>query len=114
MTCVDCGAPRRYAKNIRCVLCNFWRDIERKFGLLKAEYVQLLENQEGVCAICRQPETATRGGQVKMLAVDHDHRSGEVRGLLCQRCNIGLGQFQDDPELLEAAFSYMRGGTCRT
>ena len=67
-----------------------------------AEYEALLEAQGGVCRICRGPEIAGRS-----LAVDHDHLSGRVRGLLCGRCNLGLGTFKDDPALLAAAIEYL-------
>jgi hypothetical protein len=58
-----------------------------------------------VCAICRQPER-TPG---RALAVDHDHATGEVRGLLCGNCNRGIGFLGDSAELLESAAGYLRG-----
>ena len=54
----------------------------------------------GYCIIC---------GDIGNTVVDHDHRTGRVRGSLCQRCNIGLGHFRDDPDLLEFAAMYVRG-----
>jgi hypothetical protein len=75
--------------------------LRRVFGLSLEEYDGLLKSQEGGCAICgRTTEIA--------LAVDHDHATGSVRGLLCRECNLGLGNFMDDPALLDAASSYLR------
>lgn len=69
----------------------------------------MIEEQDNKCAICGQEETAKNNGiDVNKLAVDHDHVTGRVRGLLCKACNNGLGHFQDDPELLEAAIRYLK------
>lgn len=58
---------------------------------------RLMEKQRGVCAICRKPETAVgRGGVGQRLAVDHDHETGEVRGLMCRVCNQTLGAMGDN------------------
>lgn len=66
-----------------------------RFGITTVEYDSMFELQGGVCAICRQPETVrTRVGVVRRLAVDHDHETNLVRGLLCYRCNTTLGQFE--------------------
>jgi phage regulator Rha-like protein len=55
----------------------------------------MLEHQEGVCAICGKPETVkSRKGEVLALAIDHDHATGKVRGLLCFRCNTTLGTYE--------------------
>jgi hypothetical protein len=79
------------------------------FGIDMHEYDRLYRLQRGVCAICKKPETATmsKSGKVKLLAVDHDHETGEVRGLLCQRCNQGIGQFGEDLERLMSAYRYL-------
>ena len=85
----------------------------RAFGLTPADYDALLAAQGGLCAICRQPETFVgRSGTVHSLAVDHDHATGRVRGLLCVRCNQAIGQFGDAAELLAAASAYLaeKGG----
>jgi hypothetical protein len=60
-----------------------------------------------VCDICKRPEEQTRGGVVRLLNRDHDHATGAWRGVLCSRCNTGIGYFRDDPELLAAAIAYL-------
>ena len=73
---------------------------ERLYGLTHEQYDELLAKQEYACATCRQK---------KPLDVDHDHQTGKVRGLLCRRCNIAIGQFEDDPDLIDRIASYLRG-----
>jgi hypothetical protein len=83
--------------------------LRRSFGISITEYDQILAAQNGCCAICCRPEIrGARGGGIKHLAVDHDHAQGTVRGLLCHSCNIGLGNFGDDLELVEKAAAYLR------
>jgi len=86
------------------------KDRQRKFGITHQEYAKLYQSQGGVCAICSQPETATRLGKVKSLAVDHDHKTGRVRGLLCSDCNTGIGKLKDDPKVLQSAIQYLKSG----
>lgn len=68
------------------------------YGLEPEDYDRMMTEQEGICAICR-----TR----RPTDVDHDHDTGEVRGLLCKHCNRGLGGFQDDPDVLQRAINYL-------
>jgi hypothetical protein len=87
-------------------------DPEKSYNLMQfdisvEEYDRLFFAQEGLCAICSQPERAPFKGGVRRLAVDHDHETGKVRGLLCMNCNNGLGRFGDDPGLLRAAADYL-------
>jgi hypothetical protein len=65
----------------------------------------MLKAQGGQCAICREPPNPKIS-----LHVDHDHRTGRVRGLLCFTCNNGLGQLQDSPVLLRKAAAYVEAG----
>ncbi len=73
--------------------------LRREFGLTEAGYKALVKIQQGKCAICRSNFTIPH--------VDHDHRSGRIRGLLCFKCNTALGKFNDDPELLHSAILYI-------
>lgn len=71
-------------------------------------YESMFAQQNGLCAICHQPERAIgSSGTVKRLAVDHDHKTGIVRGLLCQNCNLGIGYFKDTPRRLAHAIVYL-------
>ena len=81
--------------------------LKHKFGITQADYDLMLDSQAGVCAICHQAETRMKFGKPTQLAVDHDHKTGETRGLLCHKCNAGVGQFNDDPSLLRAATQYI-------
>lgn len=66
-----------------------------KRGLTVAQYDELLKAQGGVCAICKRPESILHHGKNnQVLAVDHDHDTGAIRGLLCFGCNIGLGRLE--------------------
>lgn len=80
------------------------RETLRQFGLTPEDYEAMLKQQRGACAICRTPPVGRR------LAVDHDHETDDVRGLLCGRCNVALGLFNDDIENLKAAILYLRTG----
>jgi hypothetical protein len=77
--------------------------IKSKYGLSRDEYERLRAAQGGLCAICQ--DAPDKG---KRLYVDHDHASDSVRGLLCQRCNTGLGMFRDDPERMQRAIAYVQ------
>ena len=81
-----------------------------KFNLSEGEYDALAAAQRGVCAICEQPETAVghKRTEPRKLAVDHCHDSGTIRGLLCTKCNQGLGLFAEDPDRLHAAIRYLK------
>lgn len=80
----------------------------KRRGLTESQYKKLFDEQNGFCAICRQPEISIRMGRIRNLAIDHNHTTDKVRGLLCNRCNRGLGYFLDRSALLEAAVSYLK------
>ena len=77
--------------------------VKTKFGLSKDEYEQMRKEADGRCGICGQPQTK----RFKYLSVDHDHKTGQVRELLCNDCNLGLGCFKDDPERVRKALEYL-------
>jgi hypothetical protein len=81
--------------------------LQNKFGLTLGEYGQMLVAQNGKCAICAGEEKSTRNGKVKALCVDHDHATGNVRGLLCSECNQMIGKAKDDRDILLAAVKYL-------
>lgn len=83
------------------------RRLEQIYGITVEEYDALYEAQGGLCALCKNPETQTRHGKVKVLAVDHCHATDKVRGLLCHACNCALGYLRDDPVLIRAAADYV-------
>lgn len=91
-----------------------WWHIRRKYGLTRTQYEQMLAEQGGTCAICHNPETVKdRSGNLRLLAVDHDHEWGCVRALLCDKCNRGIAAFLDDIGLLRRAADYIKGYTQR-
>ena len=80
--------------------------LRKKYAIGLADYESMLYAQGGGCAICGDGQP--RDG---VLKVDHDHVTGEVRGLLCQTCNLGLGHFKDSPDILDNAAEYLRGSS---
>lgn len=84
------------------------KDLKKSFGIDIAEYQRKFVEQGGVCAICELSETATRNGKAKWLAVDHDHTTGAIRGLLCSNCNPMIGYAKEDPDRLIAAVKYLK------
>jgi len=79
------------------------------YGISKDEYFQMLDKQDGVCAICKREERTrdSASNNLRSLAVDHCHDTGNVRGLLCRSCNTGLGFFEDNSDLLNRAIQYL-------
>lgn len=80
----------------------------RRYGITLKEYNALLKKQNNVCAICGGVETATLNGIIKKLAVDHCHKTKMVRGLLCDRCNRGLGYFKDNIKTINNSLKYLK------
>lgn len=79
-----------------------------KYGLEPSDYDAMAEAQGGVCAICEQPESIVGArGVPKSLSIDHNHITGVTRGLLCQRCNQGIGNMKENPARLRAAADYL-------
>ena len=86
--------------------------LKATYGITVEDYEAMYERQGGCCAICGEfkiPWEPGHGaeGRTKFLVVDHCHETSRVRGLLCFRCNCGLGQFREDPDILLAAIDYL-------
>lgn len=124
---VEHWLARRLAGEKWCFACrqwkhrtNFTRDASRKggltsqcrpcmsvatkasiYGVRRADISALQERHKGKCAVCKRE---------RRVVVDHDHATGVLRGMLCDRCNQGLGFFADDPSLLRSAANYLENG----
>jgi len=83
-----------------------------KHGVSYAQRQQMYDEQAGLCRICETPgsiELAEKGAAMTgRLCVDHCHKTGKVRGLICNSCNIGLGVFKDNVEVLQRAIEYLK------
>lgn len=78
----------------------------RRYGITPEELEQRIADQGGRCFLCGHIPNGVKSAS--RLTVDHDHRTGQVRKLLCNGCNRGLGYLQDDPDLMERAAAYIR------
>jgi hypothetical protein len=79
--------------------------LQRRYGITQADYDAMLLAQKGCCAVC---ETDDYVGPGRRAHVDHDHKTGKVRGLICVRCNVLLGMAQDQHERFLAAIRYLK------
>jgi hypothetical protein len=120
LKCKHCGKEhtqnqREIRKNAHSMQCEHYhapnytgldrRDviIRNQYGITLAEYNTMLEAQDYKCAICGNEDEV----EGRRLAIDHCHTTGKVRGLLCGKCNRGLGLFYDNEELLQSAIKYL-------
>lgn len=112
--CASCGPVnirRKGSNKWRCSAAGNPNHKKRKpssgrwnnYGLSVQGIEDLMHEQGGVCAICSGPPAA-----YGVYVIDHDHQTKHVRGMLCSKCNAGLGMFGDSPEVLERAASYLR------
>lgn len=93
--------PERYREIYQ--RANHKSNLHSRFGITVDEYDQLVALSDGRCAICGESESRDR-----RLSLDHDHRTGRIRGFLCSRCNLVLGQVDDDKSLLLSAVEYLK------
>lgn len=120
-----CPYCKRVAKNIRderCERCisdivSRWSEhvsaptsqaTIRKYNMTVDQHAALFALQDGLCAICKDPERSRKSGQGRGLVIDHDHETGQVRALLCSQCNAAIGLLAEDPAWLERAAGYAR------
>lgn len=81
-----------------------------RYNLTAEDYAVMLEKQNGVCALCEQPEKVkiSKGPGIRSLAVDHDHLTGKVRALLCNKCNVMLGSYEKNRDLFIKFDAYIK------
>lgn len=106
-SCKECDKARvkkRHQNNPERTRNN---DLKRNYGITLAEHRQMFENQGGLCAICKKEGD----GKWKKLCVDHDHKTGKVRQLLCRNCNMVLGQVDDNIQNLQNMIEYLNKHT---
>jgi hypothetical protein len=101
-----CPACRKDPRSSESAQAKERRRTLRKYGITEQAWDHLLARQDGRCAVCR---TATPGGRGESWHIDHDHVTGQVRGLLCQRCNLAIGMLGDSPDRIRAALRYIEG-----
>lgn len=102
-------AAKWYHENRLQVKDNAHRNrLKKVYNLSVEEYSKMLEEQNYVCAICKQPETLRdhRYGVIKHLCVDHNHETGQIRGLLCCRCNRAYGKLEESQQIIENMLIY--------
>jgi len=123
--CIDCGKETSSSKSKRCSACRHngnkkWKEkgeaqrnhhLRRKYGITLEQFEEDWYLSLGRCHICRcimKLPTKTRGQALDTVTVDHCHNTGKYRGLLCSRCNKGLGFFLDDISILTRAIGYLK------
>jgi hypothetical protein len=87
--------------------------LRSKYGITMAQYEEMLDKQNHTCAICKRKETRKSGRSKKVVAlsVDHNHRTGKVRKLLCADCNRAIGLMEDNAQRLQSAARYLRNNS---
>ncbi len=94
-------------RNRKDVRHDTWvRALRNNYNMTPADFNLMWAEQGGICEICKTP-MAPRGKAKNSVCVDHNHATGEIRGLLCRECNQGLGHMKDDPKVLESALRYL-------
>lgn len=106
--CLNRERRERYASSEGSAV-PYAQNLEAKYGITLEQYEEMAKQQGNLCALCHQPETViAKSGEVQRLAVDHDHTTGEVRDLLCQRCNLALGSIEDLHIPISALIDYLK------
>jgi len=110
--CAGCAAPflraginTEWTKNPLCEKCapnRMWKTRFRKYGITKPQFEKMFERQSGLCDLCEDPLPE----DISRICVDHCHKQGHNRGLLCPHCNLGLGFLEND-KWLATAFRYV-------
>lgn len=96
---------RNGRRDSTCKACRIISQREKALGVTQEQYLAMYKEQKGRCGIC---ESRLYSKRYKAFAVDHDHKTGKIRGLLCTNCNTGLGLFKDDPIALQRAIEWTK------
>ena len=105
---INCQSCRSSGKAKQNLENKSFKDFFKKYGITYDDYERMFTEQQGCCAICKSSNPKGKwAGNLRAFCVDHNHVTGEVRGLLCNLCNQGLGNFFDNVENLERAIVYL-------
>jgi hypothetical protein len=91
----------------RAKFSKFKSKLKYRYGITYEKYLLLLKQQNNCCAICGKDSTELYEWGIPKLLIDHNHITGKVRGLLCKKCNTGLGAFNDSIHLLKKSTNYL-------
>ena len=105
---LSCSIESCNNRHVAKGLCRKHYEMKRQNIIINPEAQKLIDSHNGLCNICGSD---TAGFGRKGFCIDHDHKTGKVRGLLCQKCNIGLGNFNDSPDLLKKAIDYLKNSS---
>ena len=94
--CKECSNKYNSKRNFKAYM------YKRSFGITYDEYLKMYDEQGGRCSICKKKKD--------VLCLDHDHETGKIRGLLCRKCNVGIGMFEDSTSALIGAINYLSKG----
>lgn len=98
---------RKHGVTEYCKKCRNLRIVSKRYNLTEQEFLNLFETRNYKCDICGTSKDENKKG----LAVDHCHKTGKIRGLLCGNCNNGIGRFKDNIQILENAVKYLKENT---
>lgn len=104
--CKKCFA--KYHKTPRSRRGQRANNLKKRFNMTLEQYDKIFKNQNGICKICGKPETKKYKGILMWLSIDHNHKTGKVRALLCDKCNRALGIVDDNINLLQKLIKYLR------
>lgn len=101
---------RRWKKNNldKVLLDNRFRKVKSIYGLDKNQYLAFLDEHNHCCAICGEKEKIRLKGTIWNLSIDHCHKTGKIRGLLCAQCNVGLAKFRENTKYFQNAIEYLK------
>lgn len=113
--CTKCGVNKpledfpwqKGNRRADCKSCALNAERKRNYNISHEDYVDLLTKQHGVCACCFKPESTKFRGKFRQLCVDHNHKTGKIRGLLCSKCNIALGLLFEDTTVIQSLLRYV-------
>jgi hypothetical protein len=103
--CKECHNKKMRLKDNKEYMRNF--DLKKSYGITINDYNKMFNEQYGCCAICKIHILELGQKIKKHLCVDHNHETGQVRGLLCDKCNRGIGLLQDNKDVLLNAYNYL-------